>query len=85
MKARPEYPLRCATVLGVSTGLTHGLPVVLLVLIIVIYLRTAKRPTPYRMSEKWNRPPVLWSAVDEKIPGNGGGSVNVGGGASGGW
>ncbi len=68
-----------------SNGLTHGLPVVLLVLIIVIYLRTAKRPTPYRMSEKWNRPPVLWSAVDEKIPGNGGGPVNVGGGASGGW
>ncbi len=73
-----------------STGLTHGLPVILLVLGVVIYLRTAKRPQPYRLSEKWTAGPVLWTAVDEKIPGgghdgHGRSEVNVGGGASGGW
>lgn len=68
-----------------STGLTHGLPVVLLVLIIVVYLRTAKRPTPYRLSEKWARPPVLWCATAERIPGNDGSPLTVGGGTSGRW
>lgn len=85
MKARPELPGWCATVLGVSNGLTHGLLAALIVLIIVIYLRTGKRPAPYRLSEKWNRPPVLWTATDEQIPGAAHAPVTVGGGASGGW
>lgn len=70
-----------------STGLTHGLPVVLLALIVVIYLRSGKRPAPYRLSEKWTEPPVLWSAVDESIPEGSAsaGEVSVGGGASGRW
>lgn len=77
-----------------STGLIHGLPVVLFALAVVIYVRTAKRPEPYRLSEKWTGAPILWAAVDEKIPGGdqhgpahgaGHSGVNVGGGASGGW
>lgn len=76
--------------LFVSTGLIHGLPVVLLVLAVVVYLRTAKRTRPYRLSEKWTGTPILWAAVDEAIPGgghhgHGRSEVNVGGGASGGW
>lgn len=73
-----------------STGLIHGLPVVLFVLGVVIYLRTAKRPAPYRLSEKWTGAPILWAAVDEAIPGggqdgHGRSEIKVGGGASGGW
>lgn len=70
--------------------MTHGLPVVLLVLAVVIYLRTAKRPEPYRLSEKWTDAPILWAAVDEVIPGGGHhghhrSEPKVGGGASGRW
>lgn len=73
-----------------STGLIHGLPVVLFVLAVVIYVRTAKRPAPYRLSEKWTDAPILWAAVGETIPGgghdgHGRAELNVGGGASGGW
>lgn len=74
----------------VSNGLMHGLPVVLGVLIVVIYLRTAKRPKPYSLSEKWTDAPILWTAVDEAIPGgdthgHGRHEANAGGGASGSW
>ena len=51
---------------------------------VVVYLRAAKRPPSYRLSQKWTHAPVLWAATDESIPG-GDSAATVGGGASGGW
>lgn len=68
-----------------GNGLVHGLLAVLLIAIVVVYLRSGKRPEPYRLSQKWTRPPVLWTATDEVIPALSTGGPSVGGGASGRW
>lgn len=46
--------------------------------------------TPYRLTDKWTRGPVLWSATDEVTPHGGHGSHDstvdsIGGSASGKW
>ncbi|SNS79496.1 aa3-type cytochrome oxidase subunit CtaJ [Rhodococcoides kyotonense] len=47
--------------------------------------------TPYRLTDKWTRGPVLWSATDEVTPHGGGHSSHasaadsIGGSASGKW
>ena len=75
-----------------QSALLIGLPVLLVAGFIAwIYFRKADRPANYTLSQPWTSAPVLWSATDEAIPGDGhgsdghGGVLNVGGGASGGW
>lgn len=75
--------LPCATVLVVSKALLHGLPVLVILLLIVIYLRAGKKPDHYRLSQPWTHGPILWSATEEVIPGES--VLSVGGGASGRW
>lgn len=60
-------------------------------LALLIYSRKDKRrPATYQLSERWTYGPVLWSAVDERVPGghhggHGHAELEVGGGASGRW
>lgn len=73
-----------------STGFLHAIPlVVVAVVVLLIYRPKGERPQTYRLSERWTHAPILWSAVDETVPGGGHGGhghhVNVGGGASGRW
>ncbi len=71
-----------------NNGLLHGLAVLVVVgVMVLIYLRTRKRQETYNLSEPWTGAPILWSATDEVIPGDGHGqaALHVGGGASGGW
>ena len=75
------------------TGLMHALPVVLVAaLVFLIYRRKGDQPARYTLSQQWTHAPILWSAVDEVVPGGGHGhhgghgeDVTVGGGASGRW
>lgn len=75
------------------TGLMHALPVVLVAaLVFLIYRRKGDQPARYTLSQPWTHTPILWSAVDEVVPGGGHGhhgghgeDVTVGGGASGRW
>ncbi len=60
------------------------------ILAALIYARKDKsRPQTYQLSQPWTYGPVLWSAVDERIPGGAhgahGSASTVGGGASGRW
>jgi len=47
--------------------------------------------TPYKLSDKWTRDPILWSATDEVTPHGGHGDSHasttdlIGGSASGKW
>ena len=71
----------------VITSLLYGLPVLLVIgLIALVYSRGRKRPA-YHLSQPFTHEPILWSAVDEAVPGDGHGghALNVGGGASGRW
>lgn len=79
-----------------SDALLHGLPVILVaVLIGLIYRRSANQRPVYRLPQPWNREPILWTATQEPIPANhhSGHAVAdhvaadhvVGGGASGRW
>jgi hypothetical protein len=74
----------------VSTALLHGLPVLLVIaLIALIYSRGRKNRPTYQLSQPFTHEPILWSAVDEAIPGgsdgHGGSDLSVGGGVSGRW
>ena len=76
-----------------STGLLHGLPVIVVIaLIVLIYRRGANNRATYTLPQPWTHDPILWSAVDEPIPAgghdhhsHGGSKLTVGGGASGRW
>ena len=74
-----------------SDALLHGLPVILVaVLIGLIYRRSANQRPVYRLPQPWNREPILWTATQEPIPANHHASHAVadhvvGGGASGRW
>lgn len=75
----------------VNSAFLHALYVavplgVLAVLAGLIYSRKSNHPATYQLSERWTHGPVLWSAVDESLPGGHGDSaLSVGGGASGRW
>jgi hypothetical protein len=74
----------------VSDALLLGLPVLLVIAVIaLVYARGRNSRPTYRLSQPFTHEPILWSAVDEAIPGvadgHGSHSVNVGGGASGHW
>lgn len=85
-----------------SDALLHGLPVILVaVLIVLIYRRSANQRPVYRLPQPWDREPILWTATQEPIPANHHGAGQhganqvganqvgadhvVGGGASGRW
>ena len=71
-----------------KTALLHGLPILVVIgLMVLIYLRTGKHQASYKLSEAWTGAPILWAATDEVIPGGAHGqtTLEVGGGASGGW
>jgi len=72
----------------VPTALLQGLPVLLVIaLIALIYARGRKNQPSYHLSQPFTHEPILWSAVDEPVPGDGHGghALNIGGGASGQW
>jgi hypothetical protein len=78
----------------VNSGLLHalyaGVPLgTAAILALMIFSRKdKKRPATYQLSQPWTFGPVLWSAVDEVVPGghgHGHSEVSVGGGASGRW
>ena len=68
-----------------------GVPLaVVAVLAALIFSRKGNHPATYQLSEPWTHEPILWSAVDEAIPGgghhgHGADEFSVGGGASGKW
>jgi hypothetical protein len=73
---------------AVSNALLHGLPVLLVIaLIALIYSRALRSRPTYQLSQPFTHEPILWSAVDEAVPGDGhsGHAQSVGGGASGRW
>ena len=70
------------------SALLHGLPVLLVIaLIVLVYSRGRKSQPGYHLSQPFTQEPILWSAVDEPVPGDGHGGhdLNIGGGASGRW
>jgi hypothetical protein len=71
----------------VSSPLLHGLPVIaVVILIVLIYRRSANQRPVYRLPQPWNHEPILWTATEEPIPaGRHGSDLVVGGSASGRW
>ena len=74
-----------------SKALLHGLPVLIVIaLIVLVYRRGVNARPVYRLPQPWTNDPILWSAVEEPVPGAHGGAhghaeLTLGGGASGRW
>ncbi len=74
-----------------NTALLHGLPVLLLLALIVLFYARGRKSRPtYQLSQPYTHEPILWAATGEVLPGghghgHGESGLIVGGGASGRW